>query len=159
MSAHQTERLIIDGYSLLHRDPEIKPLLDKNPTLARQLLIRKVQHVTDHHWACPITIVFDGKDPSGASEYAEPPMEVIFAPAHLSADTVIERLVFAHQDPGSLLVVTSDRLIRQAVEAAGAQSMACGDFLSRAQTRANVSASVRRRPALSGRRLGDYFPS
>ncbi len=158
MSATQTDRLIIDGYSLLHRDPELKPLLNKNLGLARQLLIRKVQQTTDH-WTCHTIIVFDGKDTSGSDEYAEPPMEIVFAPSHLTADTVIERLVFAHEHPATILVVTSDRLIRQTTEAAGAHSMSCGDFLRQAQTRGNASCPTRARTNKSGGHLGDYFPA
>lgn len=157
MNTPRTGRLIIDGYSLLHRDPELKPLLNKNLALARQLLLRKVERVADD-LAQQTTVVFDGKGPPQQPDVNTSHVEVLFAPPHLTADSVIERLVCADTNPERITVVTSDRAERQTVAAAGADSMSCGDFLDRCRSRHD--AYDQRRPHIGdkGSNLGDYFP-
>ena len=148
--------LIIDGYSLLHRDPELKPLLRGRLESARQLLVRKVERCLDG-LAERATIVFDGK--GGRAEQALatlPQIEILFAPGHLTADTVIERLVTAASEPERIRVVTSDRAERQTVSAAGADSMSCGDFLDYFQRCTQAPRARNRGGAKST--LGDFFP-
>lgn len=145
--------LIIDGYSLLHRIPECKVLLDRNLGLARQQLVRKIES-TALTMADEVYVVFDGK--GGAGEPFETPLSILFAPANLTADTVIERLVHGHSEPATLLVVTSDRMERQTVEAAGAETMSCGDFWARCESatqKPTPQKSQVPRPS-----LGDFFP-
>jgi uncharacterized protein len=157
MSARRSAWLIIDGYSLLHRDPELNPLLRSNLAVARQLLIRKVERVAadlaDH-----TTIVFDGKGGAQLPDVGDTVLEILFAPLHRTADTVIEQLVHADAEPARVLVVTSDRLERQTVEAAGADSMSCGDFLDRIRARTESLARPRTKRPDKGSSLGDFFP-
>ncbi len=157
MSAARIARLIIDGYSLLHRDPELKPLLATRLGIARQLLIRKVERVAGD-LAERAVIVFDGSGRSVDPETTNPDLEVLFAPANRTADTVIEQLVYADPEPERILVITSDRLERQTVIAAGADSMSCGDFLD--LVRARTESFTRPRKSARDKRatLGDYFP-
>lgn len=150
--------LIIDGYSLLHRDPSLKPLLRRDLETARQLLIRKVEQ-TAPDWAERITIVFDGQGERTSRTVPDARIEIVFAPSRLTADTVIERLVFAVADKEPVLVVTSDRAERQTVAAAGAETMSCGDFL-RYGDRQKEQWLRPKRPARPLRpTLGDHFPA
>jgi len=149
--------LIIDGYSLLHRDGEMTEIRNRDWMLARQRLVRKIEQSADS-LAPRTTIVFDGRRGGPAEEFSSPSVEVVFSPAHQSADTVIERLVTHHPQSDTVLVVTSDRGERETVTAAGAAVMSCAQFLDHCRTR-------RRRPpgrgpsGLSSRpTLGDYFP-
>lgn len=160
MSPGAVQWLIIDGYSLLHRDPDLKPLLRQRLELARQRLIRKVEPVMGD-WADRITIVFDGRGDRGGTDSLDSAIEVFFAPARYTADTVIERLVHAASDPAAVLVVTSDRAERETVSAAGADTLSCGDFLERlardeARGRSR-SSGPRTHGGVSGS-LGDHFP-
>jgi predicted RNA-binding protein with PIN domain len=149
--------LIIDGYSLLHRDPELKPLLRGRLESARQLLVRKVERCLDG-LAERATIVFDGKGERSERTLASlPQVEIVFAPRHLTADTVIERLVASATEPERIRVVTSDRAERQTVSAAGADSMSCGDFLDYFQRCTQAPGGRNGGGAQST--LGDFFPS
>lgn len=151
------QRVIVDGFSLLHRDAALRPLLDGQPALARHQLVRKAE-------ACglalgnAVTVVFDGR--KGLNDaFVGFRAEVVFSPPHLSADGVIERMVAAAAEPALLLVITSDRIERDTVSAAGADTMSAGDFLEQGQR----AAQTQRRPPAGGARpraarLGDFFP-
>lgn len=147
--------IIIDGYSLLYRtEHKITPL----PT-ARQWLARQVEPALGR-WAPRITLVYDGRAEGGLSLEESIGVEVVFAPGHQTADTVIERWVHQAPAPARILVVTSDRAERDVASAGGAQTMAAGDFLTRCrQPRRPTMAS--REPAARPfpGKLGDLFPS
>ncbi len=152
--------LIVDGYSLLHR-PGPPPDRGAGPRfgLARDALVRRLERLAGR--VCDrMTIVFDGRGERVApGEIAAGPVEVLFSPATLTADSVIERLVLASQAPAQITVITSDRLERETVEAAGAQSLSCGDFLAlcEAEERA-LARPARPAPRRGGATLGDIFP-
>ena len=150
--------LIVDGYSLLYRDRELaarpRPLLSS----ARRQIVRRVEEVAGS-LAERITIVFDGAG-SRAEEEAStlPPVEVVFSPRDRTADTVIERLVHEHPRPAEILVVTSDRMERETVGAAGAQTISCGDFLDECERLRRAPRGGRRGKPDGGRpTLGDFF--
>ena len=152
--------LIIDGYSLVFRDESLARIRNRNMPLARQLLVRKIQEVAGA-LAERTTMVFDGQQGGLAEGFEASGVEVLFSPAHHTADTVIERLVFADTHPETILVVTSDRPERENTSAAGAQTMSCGDFLSECerlflQIKRRASASPPDRKFSSS--LGERFP-
>lgn len=145
--------VVVDGHNLLHRVPALQPLIASGDfALARHRLVRLVQDVAGA-WAEKIVVVFDGREGSRAEEYASNQVDVRYAPGHLTADTVIERMVSGSADPGCLLVVTSDRSVLDTVTAGGAEAMSCAAFLEGAPEH----RSPRRRPP-GGPTLGDYFP-
>jgi predicted RNA-binding protein with PIN domain len=84
---------------------------------------------------------------------------VVFSPAHLSADAWIERAAHDGARARPMLVVTSDRLEREAASASGADTMGCGDFLELCDRAERTLAT--RRPAVPPPRptIGDRFPS
>lgn len=148
--------LIIDGYNLLHQADELVSLLRSNIQLARHRLVRMVEN-TAHKMAPQTTIVFDGREAGADAALTAKHLEVYFSPAHLSADTIIERLVCKYPNPEKILVVTSDRAERDTVSSAGAQTMAAEEFL--AQCRAGARRSLRKHtPPDKEPRLGDLFP-
>jgi uncharacterized protein len=105
-------------------------------------------------------VVFDGTGKGRETEAGRSSVEVVFSPGHHTADTVIERLVHEAPDPGGILVVTSDRAERETVDAAGAHSMGCGDFLvwcdQQRHALASTAGVLRRKTPKST--LGDFFP-
>ena len=104
------QRVIVDGFSLLHRDEAIRPLLDTQPALARHQLVRRAEEYGLARGDA-VTVVFDGR--AGLNDaFAGFQAEVLFSPPHLSADAVIERMVARSPTPDRLLVVTSDRIER-----------------------------------------------
>jgi len=68
--------------------------------------------------AIRVTVVFDGKDGSIDRPTPEASFSVIYAPADLSADGVIEQLVAQSKNPEDTTVVTQDFSIAQLVRAA-----------------------------------------
>jgi drug/metabolite transporter (DMT)-like permease/predicted RNA-binding protein with PIN domain len=77
-----------------------------------------------------VSVVFDGRPPRDPPD--EPGVRIEFAPGGPgSADDRIARTVHADADPGSLLVVTSDRQLTGRVRAAGADVVGSRSFRER----------------------------
>lgn len=150
--------LLIDGFSLLYKDPALVALQEQGHLFAaRQLLVRRLERAVGR-LARKITVVYDGQGTGGpGEEFAASPVEVLFSPAGMSADAVIERMVRQAADPSAFTVVTNDRMERDSVDAAGARSISCRNFLELLdgpEGRAAPPATKRRPPHA----LGDYFP-
>ncbi len=84
----------------------------------------------------------------------------MFSPGHQTADTVIERMVQQSPSPEDILVVTSDRMERESVMAAGAHTMSCGEFMEWSE---RCERNLARRASSAGQpapraTLGDFFP-
>ena len=153
------QRLIIDGYSLIHRDPETKQLVASDMRRARQVLIEKLSR-TATFMAELVTVVFDGQQKSGSDPGGLQAIEIMYSSSGQTADTVIERLVHQAASPTRWLVVTNDRRERETVLAAGVHTMSCAVFLEECEQsqRHQQQAIVRRRIQQPGPRLGDFFP-
>jgi predicted RNA-binding protein with PIN domain len=153
--------VLIDGYNLIHRDTAAAAGLQGGRLFeARRRLVRRIESLAPQ-LGSRVTIVFDGRETGGPDpETPAGPVEVVFSPAHVSADTWIERTAHLHAARAPMLVVTSDRLERDAVAAAGADTMGCGDFLDLCGRLEQALASSIRRPAppAARRTLGDVFP-
>ena len=152
--------LIIDGYSLLYRDR--RPFASDRPTAAeRTSLLRRLERIVGHA-VTRITVVFDGRSEGGPDASYVGPIEVIYSPSSMTADSVIERMVHAHLGAGGRLVtvVTSDRRERETVEATGARTISCGDFLDWFRQEERRYAAPCRAPAPAWKpTIGDRFPS
>lgn len=149
--------LIIDGYSLIHRDPDLQFLLPAKMTEARTRLIRKLETGAGIQ-ADRVTVVFDGQSGGLSHEQGTLVTEVFFTPKNATADTVIEQWCAAHASQSNILVVTSDRMERETVTAAGARCMSCAAFLDQLSgQRRTISHSIRRKRPESFT-LGEIFP-
>lgn len=153
--------VLIDGYCLIHRDATTADAIRGGRLFeARRRLVRRIENIAPQIGS-RVTIVFDGRETGGPDpETPAGPVEVVFSPAHVSADTWIERAAHLHAARAPMLVVTSDRLERDAVAAAGADTMGCGDFLDLCRRLEETLARSIRRPAspAARRTLGDFFP-
>jgi predicted RNA-binding protein with PIN domain len=78
-----------------------------------------------------VTVVFDGRRPSGLGDEDAGDVAVVFAGRGASADDEIARRVAADPDPASLVVVTSDAELASRVQAAGASVVGSGQFRRR----------------------------
>ena len=155
-----SNHLIIDGYCLLHRDPELRPLLRNRIDHARHRLVQKVARVCDA-LADHTTIVFDGRSRGRDEALSVGSIEVMFSHSDQTADTVIERMTASSLRPERIRVVTSDRAEIAVVTAAGAEAMSCAEFLDRcAEVERRAGQHIRygnRRGRAN--RLGDHFPA
>lgn len=115
-----SRHLIIDGYNVVHQWPELKTHL-RGGAVARERLVEAVRMIHDVE-AVRVTVVFDG---AGQDIEIERPGEdltfsVVYSPAGMSADAVIERMVEVAESREAIHVVTRDNLERETVQAMGA---------------------------------------
>src|SRR6516162_4778476 len=123
-------RVLIDGYSLLHRWPELAPGQPRHSARARDELIHVL---TRYHDATGelITVFFDGtgKRPDALPDEPGAAVEVLFSRAGRTADQMIERAAHRFQAYGEVLVVTDDRAERDVVSGMGALTAGCENFI------------------------------
>ena len=116
------ERLIIiDGYNVIHASSDLKQWMPQHKERAREKLfesVRAIHSIESVRMLC----VFDSSNETLEVEYPfrEKTFESIFAPASLTADGVIERLLVRVKDKASVTVVSNDNLVREATRSNGA---------------------------------------
>lgn len=147
------DRLIIDGYNLMHQDGALEGRRDDLPT-ARQRLVRRIERGAGH-LARHITVVFDGREGGRDLALDAPNLDVLFSPANRTADGVIEQMVHDSSTPERVLVVTSDWIEQRLVSVFGASVISCRDFLLRCEP---PRLAPKMRKAARGATLGDFFP-
>jgi predicted RNA-binding protein with PIN domain len=110
------ERYVVDGMNVIGSRPDgwWRDLDAAVVRLARCLATWQAAEGVE------ATVVFDGRSPSGRAERDLGGLEVAFAGRGRTADDEIVRRVGIDQDPASLRVVTSDRLLAERVRGAGA---------------------------------------
>ena len=124
----------MDGFSLLHRWPEVAPGKPRHSAAAREELVHRL---TLYHDASgtPITVVFDGS--KSRAEADESPghsgVEVLYSRAGQTADQLIERAAFRLKAYGEVMVVTDDFAERDTVSSFGGISSSCENFIRMAE--------------------------
>jgi uncharacterized protein len=115
------ERVIVDGYNVIHAWVPLKRLLDVSLEAARDKLIERLA-VYAMVTGADVTVVFDAHH-SAARKNSEELVEgvhVVFTRKGHSADHVIERLAYAAGEAGDVITVaTSDRMQRDLVRGMG----------------------------------------
>lgn len=126
---------LIDGYNVIHKCPQLRPLTRTNFEASRDTLIDRVARycsLTGHH----AKIIFDGR---GHRQEPSPPdcgtagVEIIYSPGHHTADTLIERIVYGAANRRDYIVVSGDRGIRDLVRGLGGMTMIPDSFLTEIQ--------------------------
>jgi predicted RNA-binding protein with PIN domain len=153
--------LIVDGYNLIRRWPELAMLDRADLELGREALLRELQAYrrARHH---QITVVFDGRERGGKSEGTERAggVGVRFSRQGETADAVIARLA-AEAGEGAV-VVSSDREVQAAARRYGAAPLAADDFMARLE-QSRVAAvkggeEEEERPVKSGKGAARRLP-
>ncbi len=116
--------LLVDGYNVTKNGWSGMPL-----DAQRARLVRELAPVAARSGA-EITVVFDGADISARPVIARRGVRVIFSPADVSADDVLRDLTRAEPVGRPVVVVSSDKEIREAVVAAGARSLPSATLLA-----------------------------
>lgn len=154
----RAQHLVIDGYCLIHRDPDTARLAGSQMTLARRVLVRKAESLAGV-FADQVTVVFDGQSAGLADEFENLAVRVRFTAAHESADCFIQRLAFDRRSAEGLVVVTSDRSIIESVLACGGEIVSCAEFIDRCRQQTRTARRTLKQTQVRRRHtLGDYFP-
>ena len=151
--------VIIDANNFIHQHRELSQLARLDFERARHDLVRRLTELAGV-LARRITVVFDGRAGARVTALEATAVEVIFSPSHLTADSVIERLVHEAPEPAHVTVVSSDHMERDTVEAAGVQTISCRNFTELMQAeRARLDDLLRpQRCKPAGTKLGEFFP-
>ena len=131
-------RILIDGYSLLHRWGELANGHPRHSALARDELIHWLTQYRDTI-GTPITVFFDGAGaPAGTPKAVSTrEMEVLYSKRGQTADSMIERAAYRFRTVGEVLVVTDDVAERDTVLSVGASVSSCGQFIQAASLALN----------------------
>jgi predicted RNA-binding protein with PIN domain len=115
------ERVIVDGYNVIHAWPSLKRLLDVSLEAARDKLVERLS-VYGLVTGSDVTVVFDAHH-SASRANAEERVEgvrVMFTRKGHSADHAIERIAYEAAGAGDVITVaTSDRFQRDLVRGMG----------------------------------------
>jgi uncharacterized protein len=115
------ERVIVDGYNVIHAWPSLKRLLDVSLEAAREKLVERLS-VYGLVTGYDVTVVFDAHH-SASRANAEERVEgvrVMFTRKGHSADHAIERIAYEAAGGGDMITVaTSDRFQRDLVRGMG----------------------------------------
>jgi|SRR5579864_519401 len=114
------ERLIVDGYNVVHAWTSLKRLLDEaSLEAARDRLIDRLS-VLGIVSGAEVTVVFDSHRAAASSEEMVEGVRVVFTRKGHSADHAIERIAYRSSETGDVITVaTSDRFQRDLVRGMG----------------------------------------
>jgi len=141
------ERLLVDGYNVLHSDARYTTIAEADLDAARARLVEDVaSHAVGRYRA---TVVFDGgANPASTGEpHRIAGVTVVFSAAGWTADELIERLAHRWRERGErVTVVTSDALTQHTVGAGDVAVLSSRAFVSSlAEDREQTSARATRR--------------
>jgi len=119
--------LIIDGYNIIHKWPDLVKAKLKNIEFAREKFNTIIQKYSDFK-GIKITIVYDGQGKERSNTKDNP--EIVFSKSTETADSIIEYLVQNHDNPKEILVATDDNVQRSFIITAGAWYISAADFES-----------------------------
>ncbi len=122
-------KIIIDGYNLIHAVPELSRHLQASLETARGQLLTKLRGLTAAKQV-QVVVVFDGDQalPEVEAALQARRLQVVFSRRPVKADAVIKQLVLRAAHKKSLQVVSDDREIVEFAKAQGAGVVASGQF-------------------------------
>jgi predicted RNA-binding protein with PIN domain len=124
--------LLIDGHNLIGQGGLPGLRLD-DPDDEAKLVVRLRTYFA--RTGKRVTVVFDHGLPGGRSwELSGGGVEVVFASASHTADSILRERIRQARDPRGLTVVTSDRQVIAAVQARGARVMRSEEFAAQLST-------------------------
>lgn len=126
--------LLIDAFNVIHATDPLRKLMAGQLDLARDQLAEMVRPIHDAE-AIRVALILDSRNenlevehPFGARTF-----EYLYAPAALTADGVIERIVKRVREPSGVSVVSNDNMVREATRASGAMALRPEELFSWAQ--------------------------
>lgn len=123
--------LIVDGYNLIGASEEYRSLMRRDPESARRRIVDAIASYAGGGWDA--TVVFDAASNPEADGVPrdEGGVTVVFSPAGMSADSVVEALARGLRDEGRRVrVITSDAASRHTVAGPLLQVSSSSAFLT-----------------------------
>lgn len=113
--------LLIDAYNVICATDSLRAIMQAELDTARDQLAEIVRSIHDAE-GVHVALVLDSRKDTLEVEhpYKVKTFEYLYAPAALSADGVIERMVARVKNPHDTTVVSNDRMVRESVRANGA---------------------------------------
>ena len=115
------EKLLVDGYNVVHAWPELKALLRHSLEDARDRLVDRMA-VYAQVTGADVTVVFDAHRTRAlaSAEETRNGVRILFTRRGMSADHAIERMAYTLSGGGEpLMVATNDRFQRDLVAGMG----------------------------------------
>lgn len=140
------ERLIVDGYNVVHAWPSLKRLLrEASLETARDALVERLS-VLSLVTGAELTVVFDSHRAAASSEETVEGVRVMFTRKGHSADHAIERIAYQAAEVGDVITVaTSDRFQSDLVRGMGGAVISALELERRvAEAEAEMSRRVKR---------------
>lgn len=119
--------LIIDGYNIISKWPDLAKAKRKSIEFAREKLNTIIQKYSDFK-EIEVTIVYDGK--GGERELIKGNPSIIFSKSAETADAVIEYLVYNNNKSKEITVATDDNVQRNFVICAGANCISAEKLMN-----------------------------
>ena len=113
--------LLIDAYNVICATGELRDALRDNIDSARDRLTEMVSSIHDAE-GIRTALILDSRNDSLEVDhpFGKKTFEYIYAPAALTADGVIERIVARVSNPAGVTVVSNDNMVRESTRANGA---------------------------------------
>jgi uncharacterized protein len=127
--------LMVDGYNLIHANPRLSDIVDRDLDAAREDLLKELTPLAYPDYYHLVMVVFD----AAGSHQSEPVVEdregieLVFTRRGQSADSFIEAAVRYMVSDGEVEVVTNDRMLAGVVSGFGARVMDGASLLGMAQ--------------------------
>jgi predicted RNA-binding protein with PIN domain len=124
-------KIIIDGYNMIHLVPELRQFLDNSLERARDELIGKLKTYLLNK-KVHITLVFDGAHPAGVAPIERNRyLEIRFSKHPFKADPLIKGLIQKEKNKAAMTVVTHDSEIAAFAAAEHAAVLSPTEFWER----------------------------
>ena len=129
------QKIIIDGYNVLHQVEPYKTRLERDLESARHQLVHDLK-IYKASKKVELLIVFDGSAEISIPSHrkTEGGIEIIFSRAPLKADPIIMEIIKLERIKGRITVVTNDREILSFAKSLGSNSMTPEVFYQRIKT-------------------------
>jgi len=113
--------LLIDAYNVICATDSLREMMQENLDSARDQLADEVKSIHDAE-GLHLALVLDSQNERLQVEhpFGKNSFEFVYAPADVSADGVIERMVARIKNPSDSTVVSNDRMVRESARASGA---------------------------------------
>ena len=123
--------LFIDAYNVIHAIGDLRNALDESLDSARDQLTERAVSIHDVEGIHIVLILDSSSEALKVSHpFGKKTFEVIYAPARLSADGMIEQLLTRVAEPANVTVASNDSMVRESARVNGAIAISSDDLFN-----------------------------